>query len=577
MSDGAFRRIIFLAIITVGIIGYANTLAFKEINFDGIMFLLHNPLLKDLDYYARLYDIYDFSTLDEKLGLNSDVTTNFMLRPVAYLTFSLNYLIGGMNPVGFRIVNLAIHILNSLFVFACIGRFLSLSPACKKACHYSTRFIPAASAFIFLLHPMQTESVTYIMQRFASLAALFYLATIWLYLVWVQRRQSGLEDDYARWGSVVVLFFGMFVRESLFTAPFMILLLEMTLLGNGLKASLKRAAPHLVLLPVIPLLVVLISAAQNNSSLSLAGALNVVNYGGISATHYALTQTVVVLTYLRLYLLPYGQNLDHDVTLYMHPFQLPVVGAVLMIAFLAGGSFLLYRRNRSDVRCVLVFVGVCWYFLAVSVSSSFIPQSTLMAEHRAYFGSVGFIMALICLVDILRTRLGKAAFGGLFVGGILLCCSVLMVLTYKRNNIWQSSISLWRDAASKSPAKDRPWYNLGVAYYRHNNYPEALKCFQKSLEICPDYGELYEYLAKLYLERMRYEEAVAVSLRGIDVDPANPVIYNNLGIAYAELGRSEEAKQAFATAIALRPGFENALLNKDRLESFMESSVGRRR
>ncbi len=577
MSDSVFRRIVLSAIILVGILVYANTLAFREINFDGILFILNNPLLKDFDYYVQLSDLSDFSRLDEQLGLNSDVTTSFMLRPVAYLTFSINYMMSGFNPVGFRIVNLAIHIINAQLVFACIQLLLNLSPCFSRLSRYSAQFIPTASAFIFLLHPMQTESVTYIMQRFASLAAMFYLATIWLYLVWSRHKQKGLKHDYARWASVVMLLLGMFVRESLITAPIMIVLLEVTVLSNFLKSGIKKAAPHLMLLPVIPILVVLVSAAQSGSSISIAGALNVVNYGGVSAAHYALTQMVVVLTYLRLYLLPYSQNLDPDQILYTLPYQLPVIGAALLIGFLVGGSYLLCRRNRGDVRYTLVFVGVCWYFLALSVSSSFVPQPDLMAEHRAYFASVGFIMALICLVDLLRTALGTARINRLIVGLLIIWCGVLSVLTYSRNNMWRSGISLWSDAAKKSPAKHRPWYNLGIAYYKSGRLSEALKCLDKAIAIDPGFDEVYQVLGIIYIDLKRYQDVETVSLQGINYDPANPVHYNNLGIAYAQMGRSEDAKQAFSTAIDLRPGYENAMLNKAEIESFMESSAVRRR
>lgn len=572
MSDRTFRNIIFSAIILVGFLLYANTLSYKEFNYDGTIYLLNNPLLKDLDYYAKLYDVYDFSTLDEQLGLHSDVITNFMLRPVAYLTFSLNYLMSGFDPLGFRIINLTIHICNSLLVFACIRLLLSLGSSCKKLSQYSIRLIPTTSAFIFLLHPMQTESVTYIMQRFSSLAALFYLATIWLYLVWVQRKQNGIMPGYIRWGSLVVLFFGMFVRESLFTAPILILLFELTVLGSGLKAGLKRAAPHLMLLPVIPLLVILVSAVQNYSSPSISKAINIVNYEGVSAIQYALMQMVVVLKYLRLYILPYGQNIDHD-----QPFntlnQLPLIAAAAIIILMVGGAYLLYHRNRDDVRCNLVFVGVCWYFLALSVSSSFIPQTDLMAEHRAYFASVGFIVALICLADLLRTALGNSRINGLFVVAIVACCAILVVLTYNRNSVWQSAISLWGDSVKKSPAKDRPWFNLGMAYDASGAYGEALSCFQKAAEINPGWGKVYEGLGMAYLHLNDYKGTIEVSLRGIDIDPSNPIIYNNLGVAYAETGRAEDAKQAFSTAIALRPGYVNAMLNKEMVESFMESAA----
>jgi len=577
MSDDAFRRVVLPAIILTGFLMYSSTLNYPQFLYDGTLFLLKNPLFKDLDYYAQLFDIYEFSTLDEQLGLNQDVTTNFMLRPVAYLTFSLNYMISEFNPAAFRAVNIAIHILNSLLVFACIEKLLDYAPPQRRLSLFSVRFIPTASAFVFLLHPMQTESVTYITQRFASLAALFYLATIWLYLVWSRQQQRGDKHGYVRWFSVATLLLGMLTRESLFTAPFMIVILEVTVLGNGLKTGLRRAAPHLMLLPVIPLLVTIVSVGQSNSPPSLFGVINVVNYVGIPIAHYALTQLAVVVTYLRLYLLPYGQNVDHDPPLYVHLSQWPVLSAGILIVLVVGGAFILYRRNRDDMRCVLIFVGVCWYFLALAVSSSFIPLPDLMVEHRAYFSSVGFILALICLLDIMRTLFGSIRANRLVVAGVTVWCIILIVLTYNRNNIWQSGVYLWSDSVKKSPAKHRPWYNLGIAYAKAGNNSEALMCLNKSIEISPEWSQAYEAVSILHLEHKRYRDVIEVSLRGIDVDPANPVHYNNLGIAYAELDHAELAKQAFTTAVALRPGYKNAMNNLDKIESFLETGGVRRK
>ncbi|HBA71098.1 MAG: hypothetical protein A2X82_14480 [Geobacteraceae bacterium GWC2_55_20] len=578
MSNASFRGITFSAIILLGILLYANTINYPQFLFDGNMFLLNNPLFKNLDYYAKLFDIQEFSGLDESLGLYPDVTTNFMMRPVAYLTFSINYLISGFNPAAFRSVNIVIHILNSLLVFACIEQLLNSMPSNRSLSLFSARFIPTASAFVFLLHPMHTESVTYITQRFASLAAFFYLATIWLYLLWSKKEQRGEKGGLIRWMSVVVLLLGMMTRESLFTAPVMIILLELTVLGNkSLKSVIRRVAPHLMLMPIIPVMVILVSAAQDSSSPSLSGAINIVNYVDTPIAHYALTQLVVLVTYLRLYLLPYGQNVDPDPQLYTHPFQWPVLSAASILVLMAGYAFHLFRGNRNDVRCVLVFVGVAWYLLAISVTSSFIPLPDLMAEHRAYLPSVGFIMALICMIDILRTKAESTRVNRIFVIGISVWCMLLIVLTYNRNKVWRSPVRLWSDAVKKSPAKDRPWINLGVAYGKSGNFLEASKCFLKVIEINPDWSQTYEMLGDSYLELKRYQEAVDVSLRGIDIDPANPVIYNNLGIAYAEMGKEEDAKQAFSTAIALKPGYQNAMINLDRMESFMESKIGRRK
>lgn len=278
MSESTFRRIILSAIILVGILLYVKTLAYPQFLFDGHLYLLNNPIFKDLKNYVRILDVYEFSRIDEQLQLNQDVITNFMMRPVAYLTFTINYLLTGFDPATFRGVNIFVHIVNSLLVYYCIKVCLDLKPEGSSLSLFSSRFIPAAAAFVFLLHPMQTQSVTYITQRFASLAALFYLATIWLYLLWSWRERQGINSAHLRWASVVMMLLGMLTRESLFTAPFMIMLLETTVLANGFKAAFKRALPHLFFLPVVPLMVLIVSSAQSSSSPSLSGAINIVNY-----------------------------------------------------------------------------------------------------------------------------------------------------------------------------------------------------------------------------------------------------------------------------------------------------------
>jgi len=582
LSDNTFRRIVWLSIAIVGILLYSSTFYYTGFQFDGALFLVNNPLFKDLDYYVELLNIKKFSNLDEQLGLNSDVTTNFMMRPVAYLTFSLNYMFSELNPFSYRVVNTIIHICNALLVYECIARFLSFTPSQKSLTPFSLRFIPAASAFVFLLHPMQTESVTYIniTQRFASLAALFYLATIYTYLVWRWRQQQEIKHNSARWVSLLVLFLGMLTRESLFTAPIMLVLLEVTLLGNTLAGGIKRAKAHIALLPVIPLMVFMVfmvSAAQNNSSPSFSGAVNVVNYVGTPVLHYALTQLVVVITYLRLYLFPYHQNVDHDQTLYTLPYQWPVVVSGFVIIAMLTGAYFLYRRNSDDKRYTLIFVGFCWYFMGLAVSSSVIPLPDLISEHRAYFSSIGFIFALICILDLVRTYLGSARSGNIMAALVGLCCVALMIMTYNRNKVWESGILLWSNSVRNSPASHRANYNLGVAHVYAKEYSESIRHLKKSIEISPDWTQGYDILAVALINLKRYSEAIDVSIRGINIDPVDPVFYNNLGIVYIETGREEDARQAFTKALALRPGYINAIKNLDRVTSYIESSAARGR
>jgi tetratricopeptide (TPR) repeat protein len=278
-----------------------------------------------------------------------------------------------------------------------------------------------------------------------------------------------------------------------------------------------------------------------------------------------------------MYLLPFGQSVEHEQTLYILPYQLPVILSGVIIVILLAGTYFLYRRHSDDKRHALVFVGVCWYFLGLAVSSSFIPLPDLMSEHRAYFSSVGFILALSCSLDLVRTSIGSARRNNMMVALVALWCVVLMVMTYDRNKVWESGIHLWSDAVENYPASHRANYNLGVAYVYAKNYSEAVKYLKRSIEIDPAWSQAYEVLGVALNELNRYQEAIEVSIRGINNDPAHPAYYNNLGIAYAETNREEDARQAFSTALALSPGFNNAAANLDRVESFIESSIGHRK
>ncbi|MDD2364837.1 MAG: tetratricopeptide repeat protein [Desulfuromonadaceae bacterium] len=575
MSDSKFRKLVLSAIALLGILLYSGTLKNSQFLFDGEMFLKNNPLFKDLAYYVELLDVKAFSTLDEQLGLHQDVTTNFMMRPVSYITFSINYILFGFNAVAFRSVNILIHIFNSALVFLCIRLFLNVSTPSSRLSNFSLRFIPAVTSSVFLLHPMQTESVTYITQRFSSLGALFYLSTIYIYLLWSDKKVQGRMQGFLRLSSIVVLLFGMFTRESLFTAPFMILLIEMLIFESSFAAGVRKVWPYLLMLPVIPVMTIIVSAAQTDSVATLSGAINSVNYNAVPVLHYALSQLVVVLKYLSLYLFPYGQNVDPDPLLYTLPYQLPVVASAITILLLIGGAYFLYIRNRGDIRYRLILTGICWYFLGLAVSSTFIPLPDLMAEHRAYFPSVGFLMALVSSLDLLRTGFCNERGTNILLWCTIVWCVLLSAATFNRNDVWHSRIKLWSDSVKKSPMKERPWYNLGASYLKKGIYHEALKCFKKVVEINPDSGKGYEMLAVSYLQLSQYQDVIDASIKGISVDPANPVIYNNLGIAYARIDRAEDAKQAFSTALALLPGYERARLNLDKLESYIESSVGR--
>lgn len=554
-----------VALLTVsGLLLYANTLNYPQFLFDGELFLRHNPFIKELRYFTKIFDLFAFAKLDEQMGLPPDMVTSFLLRPVSYLSFALNYLADGFNPAGYRGVNIVIHCLNAILLFLALDRILERAPFPGRPDSFSRRFIPAATALVFLLHPMQTESVTYITQRFTSLGALFYLLTLWLYLVGRQEERTR-SGRLARFGSAALLFLGMFAQEGVVTAPVLLLAMELILFRSTLRAALARCWPHLALLPVIPILVCLVQMGQSQGP-AHSSPLDIVNYGGYGVLQYALTQSVVVWSYLRLYLVPYGLNADPDPPLHAVP-DLPVVAALAALVAVGVAGYLYFRRDRGAAGG-LVFFGLCWYFLTVSVSSSLVPQPDLMAEHRAYLSSAGFLLVLATLADRARRSFKESVVAPrLALGGLALCLVLLGALTVQRNQVWSSKEALWRDAASKSPGKARPWFNLGLALKETGQYEASVPCFQTALRIDPRYGGFYEGIVTSLICLSRFTEAVAYGEQGIKAAPNSPLLHNNLGVAYLELGQTEAARRLLRRALELRPGYDQASKNLLLLDS----------
>jgi Tfp pilus assembly protein PilF len=541
-----FRWIACGILVAGGVLLYGYTLSFPFV-FDDHVYLVENPLIKDSRSFAFMQDFSTFATTSARMGLDPDLSTNFILRPVSYLTFHLNYAADGMRPRGYRAVNIVIHCLNAVLLFQILWHVLRASPKRGDLSIVSVGFIALGSALLFLVHPLQTESITYVVQRFTSLGALFYLVTIWTYLL-----ANAATSPKAAWlwrdGSIGALVLGMLSKEEVFTAPLLLIVLDWVVMGASLKTVGKRAVPYLLCLPIIPVMIALTSHAQNSGNLSLTGAVNIVNPYNYAPLHYALTQLSVVLWYLRLVLFPAGLNIDWEYPLSTSVLQGRVlISIAVIVALVAGSAFWCWRR-RTDVRVSLVFVSVLWYFTTLAISSSVVPLPDLMCEHRCYVATIGALCALVCCADMLRSR-----FGVVVPVVVAVWVVALSVATVARNQLWRSELTIWGDAAAKSPHKGRIWGNLGVAYYEHGQTQQAVSCLQKAVQVEPYLIQSYQNLGKIFNSQSKYQEALVISQLGASRSRPYEELHFNMGVAYAGLGQTANSIESFTRAVAIRP------------------------
>lgn len=531
--------------------------------FDDLIYLRNNPLLTDSKSFGFATRFVEFANHPSSIGLDPDLATNFVLRPVAYLTFHINYVFGGFNPRWYRAFNILAHLANAGLICLLLRQLLNRNSGAASQHRISITFIASAAAFWFAVHPLATESVTFVVQRFTSLATTFYLLTLLLYF-----KAQSTRDPALRWtltgAATFSMLLGMLTKESCFTAPLMAVILDWLVAGTRLRKTLLRALPLLMLMPLIPSLLLLVSWAQNNGSLTFDATINLVNLKDAPASpwHYAITQITVVVGYLRLLLWPAGLNVDHDWPLHRSLLEPAVLGAAGIILVLIAGSFWFMRQQRHDPRASLIFVSVLWYFITIAISSSFVPLPDLMSEHRSYLPSVGFFMGIACLVDWLQSR-------PLFQREVRLVAPVaaaviaagLFAATLQRNEVWRSRISLWENAVARSPNKHRVWGNLGSSYAEAGRLKDSEQCYLRAKEADPSFLPAYINLGTLALAQNECQKALEVSREAARIIPkaGNTVdIRYNVAVALLGIGRLDEGAQMLLEIISHIPGHRDS-------------------
>lgn len=543
-----------LLLATLGVLLYAHTLHYP-FQFDDHVYLVGSPFVTSMRDFIFNRSFLEVANHSVTLGLGYDPSLNFILRPIAYLTFHLNYLADGFNPAGFRAVNVAVHALNAALVFLLLNHLLRSSPKPSGRAAGTTVFIPATAALLFVVHPLHTESVTYIAQRFTSMVCFFLLSSAYLHFrsLTAQSRRSVMILRTLAVGATAA---GMLTKESMFTAPLLIVMLHVVVMGGTLKRACWQALPHLLCMLIIPALVLITARAQTGSA-GLDAALHIASSSKEPGYryHYFLTQLGVVVEYVRLILWPVDLNVDREYSLATSPLQLRVWLPALVIAGAIAFAFWLRRWKGDNVRAALVSAAVLWYFLRLAVSSSFVPLDDLMVDHRTYGASLGLLTAIACGLDVIRTRWQRSVpMRWAVPGAVLVAVSALASATVKRNEAWQSELSLWQDAATKSPGKARTWDNLGVSHYREGRVDEAVECLAKSAEVDPTWMPAFAKLGVLLNAAGRHREAEEWSRKGLEANPGAADLHYNLGAALCGMGRLHEAIVSFKKAVSTFPG-----------------------
>jgi tetratricopeptide (TPR) repeat protein len=545
-----------ILIVLVGFLAYANTFT-VPFQFDDDGYIVNNPIIRSFHYFLAPGDVANL-TEGTPTAVPPALRYAYRTRFVAYLSFAINYHLHGLNVIGYHVINLAIHLLSALLVYL-------ITMTTLRSGHFKDRagdreafrdeLIAGAVALLFVSHPIQTQAVTYLSQRFASLAACFSLLALFLYARSVLS-PSGLQRRAVYGASLLSVVAAMLTKEFTFTLPVLIVLYDITFLPGSTGERTRRLAPFAAALAIIPILVFFQQGSVNALD-STMRTITAADVSGIPRSHYLLTQFRVVVLYLRLLFVPVGQNIDHDVPVFTSLFDPPVLLSFLLLITLFFGAVWLSvvsRRNRELPELRLASFGILWFFIALSVESSIIPLGELAAEYRLYLPSIGISMAVVSLgLYAAKTfSLRPALLSSLCAMAVI----ALSGATVMRNTVWASEISLWEDTAQKSPARVRPHQNVAFYYSMQGRLEDARKELVAALALAPDNAQLHNNLGIVYKKLGAYELAIYEYTTVLKLAPDDVMARYNLGNVYLALGRVQEAIREYETAIRWIPDYD---------------------
>jgi len=568
-----YSAITWYPLISIAIIAVAAFLIYSNtfrvpFQFDDQISILGNAAIKDI---GNLKAIFQFSP------------TRFF----TYFTFACNYYFNELNAFGYHLVNLIIHICASLLVMWFVHLTFA-TPAIKDtppAVHKKT--IAFLAALLFAVHPVQTQAVTYIVQRLASLATLFYLLTLCLYIKGRLLQQAGAPRKlFISFfiGAAVTAVIGMVTKESVFTLPFAILLYEFYFFRSTFIYNWKFLVLIFTFCLLIPLIIFSTGSIDFNKLRSLQEGPEGTVY--ISPLEYLLTQFRVLITYLRLLILPVNQNLDYDYPVAHTFFNFQTMTSFFALLALAGAGIWSFSKHR------IISFAVFWFFLTLSIESSFIPIRDVIFEHRLYLPMAGLsLFFVIVLYNLLWERSARLFYTFMVI--ILVFCATL---TYARNNTWRDEVTLWNDAIEKAPRKVRPYNNRGRAYGNRGEYDKAMNDFRRAIDLNPRCAEAYYNLGlvlalkgdndraienydqalKLYpnyaaaynnrglvlANKKEFDRAIKDYGQALQITPKSPDVYYNRGLAYFYKQDYEQAITDYSQALLLNPRYSNAYHNR---------------
>jgi len=522
-------------------------------------------------------------------------------RPISCLSLALNYYFGKDNVFGYHLINLLIHFLASVFLFLLISHTLRL-PLLSEKYGRNAYSIALLSTILWTINPIQTQAVTYIIQRMASMAGMFYIMAMYLYLRGRTCERRILKLVFY----ITFLLCGMMAfgsKENAVMLPISISLFDLFLIQGLNKQNVKKNT--FILLALILFFAAILLIIKGPSTFHPKHLLSGYDHRPFTLLERLLTEPRVILFYISLLLYPMPNRLclTHDISISHDLFNpLTTVLSIFTIFMILGLSLIKSKRWPFISYCIIFF------FLNHLIESSILPLE-LTFEHRNYLPSMlffaPFTILILKVIQVFSTKSIK----------LILNSFIILVLighghsAFVRNAIWKTEESLWFDCIEKYPDLWRPfhnlgryysetgqnrkaiimynkalhkkiandpgqhifltYFNLGVEHFRIDHYDKALYYYRKTESIHPNFGPLQNNIGLILLKQKRYREAEIRFKKALTYQSDLPEALSNLGLLLMIKGDLPQAMVMLKKAIQIAPDSYSALMRISR--AYMES------
>ncbi len=491
-----------------------------------------------------------------KAGMESPLSK----RPVAYITFALNYYFHGYDIIGYRIFNICIHLTNTIILFLLFGELLKLGSSLNSDQIWITAYF---AAFIWAVHPIQGQSVMYVVQRMNSLAAFGFIFSCYLYLK--ARCAHANSVKWLLWSACILSgIFAIGSKENAATLPIVILLCEFIFFQRLEFGSLNRL---LIFFGITAAVCVILSIFYLGTNF-LDDLFRVQDYEFTPFKRF-LTETRVVIFYLSILCFPYPSRLSflHDFQNSQSLFQPPTTAlSIFAICLVVGAAFMWMKKKP------LISFSILWFFGNLVIESSFIMLDVIY-EHRTYLPSMMAVFLLVYqIVGKVKPRV--------YIPALTCVMVVLSVGTYLRNDVWRDNYTFWGDMIDKTTEQTAPHINLGSALLKSGKTGEALSHFKEALHIQPgnmlaliNIGNV-KYQRGDYIKAIEnYNQSIKYQKKAIErhgwplILQYTSEAHNNMGMAFVKLGKLDEAIDHYMTALEIDA--KNSIILKNIGEAFL--------